>query len=347
MYGYEQYSPLTPENILSRVSQQEIFEIVFKEGIQLDREHHYKAPYRDDTVPDCYFEKVDRKIYFVDFAASGKKSLTCFNFIMKVYNVSFYDSLEVVNRYYSLGLGDNTNSVKKIIENDYVEEENIKKSFKKRVITVLPRLYIYKDRNFWHNYEISKENLVEDLVLGVELYQSTNRIGETFSVRPTKLCYAYTDFPDGRKKIYTPYGDKLEKWFTNCSQDDVGSIQHLPSRGRLLIITKSYKDCRVLRNQGLNAVWFQNEGMIPNMEILIDLCNRFDNIVIWFDNDSAGIANSRVVTELFNSITPNKARSIMLPPRLLQLAIKDPSDLIHKKGKVDLTSFLANKQLFI
>lgn len=327
------------------MSQQDIFKIVFGADTEIVEDRDYKAPYRTDNVPDCYFEWYDGVLYFIDFAAAGRKNLSCFDLIMKKFHVDYIDSMKLINDFYNLGLGDNSTSVKKIIENDYVEEENIKKSFKKRVITILPRVFRYKDKQFWEKYEITRENLEEDLVVALELYQSTNKYGETFSVRPMKVCYAYTEFPQGKKKIYRPYGGKYEKWFTNCNQNDVGSIKHLPSRGKLLVITKSYKDCRVLRNQGLNAVWFQNEGMIPNTEILTDLCKRFTKIVVWFDNDNAGITNSRILVQLLNSIKSNKARAVMLPPLLLKEEIKDPSDLIHKKGKVSLTSFLKEKKL--
>ena len=40
-------------------------------------------------------------------------------------------------------------------------------------------------------------------------------------------------------------------------------------------ITKSYKDCRVLRNLGLNSIWLQNEVAIPSRNIFEDLCKRF------------------------------------------------------------------------
>ena len=55
MYGYREYVPLNTEEILKRVSQEDIFKIVIKENIILDKGALYKAPYRIDNNGDCYF----------------------------------------------------------------------------------------------------------------------------------------------------------------------------------------------------------------------------------------------------------------------------------------------------
>src|SRR5690606_14990145 len=154
------------------------------------------------------------------------------------------------------------------------------------------------------------------------------------------IMYAYTGFNEGRIKIYRPYGDENSKWFTNCTQNDIGAINTLPQEGELLIITKSYKDCAVLRNQDIDTVWFQNEGQIPSPTILRNLCKRFKKVLVWFDNDSTGIKASKLVVSHINALLPGKARAIHLDVELLEKNIKDPSDLEAKKGKKELTKFL-------
>jgi hypothetical protein len=352
MYGYKEYIPLYPEEILKRVTEEDIFSLIIKEPIIKDKGAYYKAPYRIDSNPDCYFETYNGTLTFVDFADTQKVK-NCFGFLQRTLNLTFLEVLHYINSHFSLGLGDSVDNVKKIIvENDYVEEEKLIKSFKERTITFLPREFNYKDKEFWLKYGITKQNLIEDKVIPIKIYRSSSRKGVYFSVLCSSIAYAYTDFTDlqgktlkGKVKIYRPYEDKLGKWFTNCNQNDLGSLNHLPKKGDLLIITKAYKDCRVLRNQNLNSCWTQAEGMLPNVEILTNLCKRFKYILVWFDNDNAGITNSRILVELLNSIIPNKAKSIMLPPNLLLEHIKDPSDLYEKKGKENLINFLKIKKI--
>jgi hypothetical protein len=345
LYGYKDYKPLTPEEILKRVSEKDIFSIVIKEPIVDEKGAYYKAPYRLDTNPDCYFEKYNGSLKFVDHA-DYQRVKSCFGVIQRAYNITYNEALRLVNSHFNLGLGDNIRIAKEVfIENDYVEEEKIVKSFKERIITYLPRQFNCKDKEFWNKYGISKQNLIDDKVIPIEMYRSISRKGEYFTIRCMDICYAYTDFPNGKVKIYRPYGTKEGKWFTNCNQNDIGSMEHLPEEGDLLFIMKAYKDCRIMRNLGFHACWNQAEGMIPSETVLKDLCSRFKKIIVWFDNDSTGITNSRFYTEILNSITPNKAKSIMLPPRLLSEHIKDPSDLYEKKGEDSLLEFLRTKRI--
>lgn len=348
MYGYgEKKFFLEPEEILKRVSEEEIFKLIIREDIILDKGVLYRAPYRTDHIASCWFERYEEVLYFVDFADVGQKSKNCFSFISRVYNLSFIDTLQLISNEFKLGLGDNLKKVEKVVnKNDYfLEEKKIKKTFKERVITIVPRAFNYKDKQFWEKYNISRDNLLEDKVFPLELYRSTNKFGEIFTIRPHDICYAYTDFPNGKKKIYRPHALSKAKWFTNCNQNDIGSLSSLSKKGKLLIVTKSYKDCRVLRNLGFNVIWFQNEGMLPSADIIKDFCKRFEKIVIWFDNDRAGISNSRIVKDYINSIDPNKASTIMLPPKVLFEGIKDPSDVVAIRGLDSLVSFLEKKNL--
>lgn len=347
MYGYKEYIPLTAEEIFKRVSQKDVFGIIIKRPIIIDKSRAtYVAPYRNDNNPDCYFEEYQGKLYFIDFADIDQKPKDCIKFTMRTLSLSYIEALKYINEYFSLGLGNSTKVAKKIIVENSHNVEDFSKAFKKkRTITYIPRQFNGKDSAFWGKYEISRQNLIDDGVIPIELYKSTNRRGEPFTVRPLDIMYAYTEFDAGKVKVYTPKGNKFEKWFTNCNQDDVGSIKHLPDKGDLLIISKSYKDCRVIRNQGLTSIWFQNEGMLPNLTIIKNLCKRFKTIIVWFDNDQAGLANGKVVVDYINSISPKKAKLIFLPPKLLQEKIKDPSDLIAVKGKKKLTKFLEEKKL--
>lgn len=350
MYGYKNYIPLTEEEILKRVSQEDVFKIVFQEDIVVDKEHKYLAPYRNDTHPDCYFMEYDGYIKFVDFAEVGEiKSSNCFKVISKTFNISYRQALEYVNNHFKLGLGDSTTATKEILyENGPIKVEEINKELKKpRTITYLPRSFSSKDKTFWSKYEISKQNLLDDKVVPISMYRSTNKKGQYFIITAFDIMYAYTDFDDNKIKVYRPQAPKEGKWFTNCNQNDIGNIGNIDISGDKLIIAKSYKDCRVLRNQGIkNVIWFQNEGMIPSENILKQLCKRFNKIYLWFDNDSAGLANGKFVASHINSFCPGKVEFIFLPPKLLrEYDIKDPSDLIATLGRDKLREFLTQKKL--
>lgn len=348
MYGYKEFIPLTSEDILDRVSEEDIFKIIIKEPILKDKGALYRAPYREDSNPECYFENYNGTLTFVDFA-DYQTSKNCFVFLQRVLKVTHNEVLQFIHNHFNLG-SDSTLRVKDQQENDYVEEEKLVKSFKERTITYLPRPFGYKDKKFWLQYGISQQNLIDDKVIAIQMYRSISRSGKYFTINCPDESYIYTGFvnlkgelqPD-KFKVYRPYASKDAKWFTNCNQNDLGSLNHLPEKGDLLIITKAYKDCRILRNLGLTSCWVQAEGIFPNKEILMNLCTRFKKILVWFDNDSAGVAHSARLVSILNSLVSNKASLIMLPSKLLQESVKDPSDLYAKKGKQELINFLNSK----
>ena len=163
-----------------------------------------------------------------------------------------------------------------------------------------------------------------------------------YSTIVNNIGFAYTEFENDRKKIYQPLNAKTDKWFTNCSANDIGNIRNLAMSGQNLIVTKSYKDCRVLRNLGFDTIWFQNEGMCPEKKMLKMLSERFENIFVFFDNDSSGLKASSIIREKFNEFTEN-CHSFCLPVKLLEHKIKDASDFVENINYYELKKYILTK----
>jgi DNA primase len=85
--------------------------------------------------------------------------------------------------------------------------------------------------------------------------------------------------------------------------------------------------------------------MLPKPTLIVQLCKRFDEIIVWFDNDEAGLKSCKIVVNYINSLFPGKAKALHLDTSLLKQGVKDPSDLISKKGKTELIEFIKNKKL--
>ena len=329
------------EEILKYVTQEEIFSLVF--GYLPIEYEPVTSVFRADTTPNCWFEYSDKGILiFKDFGNPNKINgvklayLDCFNAVMLYFQIpNFYLTLEFI--YNKLILNKN----RKVIESKSLIDDSQRERKKPFQLIVYTRPFDLRDRHFWLPYEISSKNLLEDEVYAVSHYVALNTKKGDFSFFCRKeIAYAYTKFKDNKKKIYFPYRNKDEKRFiTNCTENDVGGLESLPYTGRQLIITKSYKDYRVLRNQGKNVVWFSSETQKPNNDVLLPLCYRFDSVICWFDNDSTGIAFSKSVSETINTRFPGKAKSFWLPEQFLSLKVKDPSDFI-KYNSVDFKNYI-------
>jgi 5S rRNA maturation endonuclease (ribonuclease M5) len=349
MYGYKESRVfISKEEILMRVTQEEVFKMILG---YLPREHKYvHSPFRKDRVPDCYFEWYKNTFWLIDWAEPTKKRQhrDCFNMVQDHYGVSFYKSLEIVNEHFNLNLHAGHHD-----DSDHVIERRkqiklIKE--KKKDIHAMPckvRMFnAFEDREFWSPFQITRSNLTEDDVFPILWYKIySKRLQDYVVIRPKTRSYLIGSFED-RRKYYTPDKVGKGKWATNCTSNDVWGFEDLPLKGKRLIITKSYKDWRVLKNQGLsNVIAFQNEGMYPKLENLKLLLERFEEVIIFFDNDRAGIMAAEKLVDLINSMYPRKSRYVHLKESLQRQSISDPSDLMKIKGKEPLTSFLNEVKL--
>jgi hypothetical protein len=212
-------------------------------------------------------------------------------------------------------------------------------------ITFKHRDFINPDKIFWYNrYQITRENLIMDNVFPTIWYKFiSKKTGDLVVIRPADLCYTYGGFNLDHVKIYRPFGDDKSKWLTNCTNNDIGGLHLLSPSKSYIIIAKSYKDWRVLTNQGLNCIYFQNEGQIPDDNIMLWLMYTYNvrQVIVWFDNDSTGIQASMKVVNWLNQLMNSLiATSVCLPEQLLSESVKDPSDMMHKKGHHVLNSFI-------
>lgn len=335
---------LDKKKILEYVTEEDIFEIVF--GFKPKEFQYVTSPFRKDNHANCWFEYAPNgKLRFKDFANSntvyGIKmiNIDCFDAVQVYYKLpNFYMALEVIK--------------KKLILNQKIDLEAVRKKRilkrKKRkqvLISIETRQYTTKDKDFWEQYGITKQNLIDDGVFAVKNYEVKNGKFSDYKTRTYDICYAYTEFDDNRKKLYRPRQKGKKRFLTTCKAEDIGGINKLIPNGTNLIITKSYKDYRVLKNQNLNVIWFQNEGMVPSKKQILDLCERFTYITIFFDNDESGLKAADKVTNLINSYCPGKCGYIYIPKPLLHKGVTDPSDFYSKYGKELLVQFLSQKNL--
>ena len=312
---------ISKESILDLVTQEQIFELVFN---FIPQEFDYVvSPLRYDRTPGCWFTyHTNGVLYFIDFAHTRTHS-DCFNIVQDFFQFpNFYLTLEYIHKTLIQG---------KMELKPVINKEETKKIVKEKVkLLIEARAFSSADVKFWSQYEIRKKHLVEDRVFAVQKLFALNTKSGSHIIDCNDIAYSYNDFAEARKKVYFPMREGRKRFLTNCTKNDVGGLNSLVCYGKELIIAKSYKDYRVLKNNGKNVVWFQNEGMIPNDSILNLLVRHFNSIIVWFDNDQPGIIASEKIKTHINTLVPGKAKNLWLPERSLEVGIKDPSDCIAK-----------------
>lgn len=333
MYGYQPIIPQDSRDLLLSYSQEAIFGLVF--GYLPVAGIFVVSPFREDNNPGCWFEWNNDQLIFKDFGeVKGRKQRDCFQAVKDYYNLpDFYSISEfIVSKLDGQEVLINSEMVEYSLQNKKSKKSGKSISFKER------KFFEERDKLTWSPFEITLENLKEDVVLPVVSYRI---LSEAKSTLITPYFPAYVIYQkDERLKIYIPKSkSKKSKWISTCNQNDIGNYDNLELAGDLLFITKSYKDFRVIKNQGFyNVVWFQNEGAFPDESILYDLAIRFKKIIIFFDNDRQGITASKDLVAIFEKMG-KKTEAIHSP----YLYLKDPAEMIFAKGKQEFNQFLWQK----
>ena len=320
------------ETILKYITEEEIFESIL--GFEPREFDYICSPLRADKNPGAFFQRglFSNKLLFVDWADPFKTHYDCFDFIQRYYKLSnFYLTLTFVRD----SLINGKPIRKSIIEKN--TKGRVKKKIKRVEIHIEARPFNHTDGLYWNKYGIKKRHLIEDRVFAVSRVLLKNSRRGNREIPLYTKCFAFTDFEDGRKKLYYPYSKGKNRFLSTCIKEDI-MTKHLIDVTQLMI-TKSYKDYRVLRNLGVNVTWFQNEGSVPNN--LKKIINGYKDVIIFFDNDYTGLEASEKLVDIIG----NKAREIYLPIPLLEEGIKDASDMYLKKGVDELKLFLTKNKI--
>lgn len=330
MYGYAEYLDITPEQVLQKVSQEKIFEYILQQPFSFDL--RYTSPTRNDKRPNCRFtEREDGTILFLDFGDRfGKTHRTCFSLLAEKENISIETAIKIICGHFKLST--NSTDYSPIITNSFVSSIDDGSDTE---ILYERKDYDRYDITFWSQFLIKTNELREDNVFSTSKFRIKNS-KKNVVINVFRHCYVI-DFKD-KKKIYQPYSSKY-KWISNCDENVIGNFDNLPPSGDRLIIQKSYKDHRVLRNliPTLNVIWFQNEGCVPDLEILTNLLSRFRQIVIFYDNDFKGIQAAYKLTCILNNIRKDSTIMKYLP---IRCEWKDPAKYVSKEGRRDTIKIL-------
>ena len=314
MYGY--HETLTKEEIFLKVNQEEIFKHVFG---NFQTGEYIQSPFRNDDSPGCWIQWHNGKLYFTDFASSTRTvNLDMIGVIQLKYNLSFKEAIDFIANFRCSN------------EPEYPKYNKVFSNTNSTLIEFCPKPFDDYHKTYWSQYEITSSQLIQDNIFATKWYKIKDSIFYPF---PAETTYAIS-YPMDEVKICRPKV-KANKWFTNTTKNTIGGTKSLPFLDKNLIISKSYKDWRVLTNLGFNVIYFQNEGMFPDMENLDIYIRMFDNVYVLFDNDKTGIEASKKLTDYINSEYSDKSQSLLLPTTQ-----KDPADAIKEGNKEQLINYL-------
>ena len=274
----------------------------------------FTNPYRNDKHPDCYLKNTNGILRFIDFPdfyvhKLGWHNKGVIDFIMKVYGCDFKRALQLA--YYE-GLSDNL-SLHTPIEFKKEKRESpflIKQQYRNWNIT---------DKQFWNGSTgITAKQLQKEQCYPISKYWCTDKTG---IYRPnTPKTETYINHINSRQKIYQP---KTRLFLTNFINEDIGGFKSFDSNDTI-IITKNLKSYCCISNLGYNCRYTPNEGMYFEEMFINQINSQFKNIYLLFDNDIAGQAASKLLTNQWQQVSQRTINPIHFNEKFLEEHYYDP-----------------------
>jgi hypothetical protein len=323
--NFEFHCQITKEYLLSKYSEETYMNyylgLPIKKGL-------FKNPLRKDKKVTCSFYKnKSGELIFHDFATG--QCLNFINVVMSKYDVNYYSALRIIAE--DFNLTNKTTNKHKIVIKEYAKFKNSDMS----KIQVRIREFTKTDLDWWNQYGVTLNLLKLYRVYSCQnIYLNDNLI--TFN---SKLTFGYYGGMYKNKELWRIYyPERTEyRFLTNWPAKKVQGYEQLPKKGNLLVITKSMKDVMCLKGLGIYAIAPNSENLFLSDTMLSNLKTRFKYIVVFYDNDLAGLRNmvkiKRNHSELFYFWIPKKYEA------------KDISDFYKKYKKNKTLEFIKQQIL--
>jgi len=270
----------------------------------------------NDKEPTCYFFRKNGYLRWADFADPLRHNSNCYDLVSVEY---FGHKCE------------NKEDYRKVI--DILEQNDLG-------VADIPDFEPFDFHLMWEEIPWTEEGLADWAQYGIEPDHYVAQIGEySFNTRtyPKKLFTKRPVLPTyvlkfgGRGKIYC----MQEKFFlSSCLQTDIWKYIE---GNESIIITKSYKDAKVVSNKGYDVMGVQGESM---WKLNWDLTG-YKKIYIIFDHDKTGIHQSLLCKEYLGTCGYNNVEIVSFDPFVMyKLQAKDIADIRLKGGESILNQML-------
>lgn len=278
---------LTKELILSRFSEEQIMEYYLHIPI---RKGLFRSPLRRDRQPTCSFYRNNSgTLIFKDFATG--QHLNVFGVVQELFHCDYFESLKIIGN--DFGIVKDVRLPKnpgKINENPIkIEDKEMSK------IQIEVQDFTELELKWWARYGITL-----DILKKFNVYSCKHVfLNDQLFAKSQQHCPIFGYY--GKKyqgmelwRCYFPKRTSF-RFITNWPSKKIQGFDQLPKKGKLLVITKSMKDCLSMYSCGITAIAPCSENLFVSDSVLEDLKKRFKYIVVFYDNDLPGISNMRKI----------------------------------------------------
>lgn len=315
---------ITKELILSRFSEEQLMEyylhIPVKKGL-------FRSPLRRDKQPTCsFYRNKSGTLIFKDFATG--QHLNIFDVVQSIFRCDYFEALRIIANDFGI-VRDNAlhkNPGKINLNPIKIKDKEISK------IQIEVQEFTDSELKWWGKYGISK-----DILRRFNVYSCKHVfLNDQLFAESQQHCPIFGYY--GKKyqglelwRCYFPKRTSF-RFITNWPSKKIQGYDQLPKKGKLLVITKSMKDSMCLYSCGITACAPNSENLFIPDKVLEDLKNRFENIVVLYDNDRPGLYNMAKIRKEHPELT-----YVFIPKRY---GSKDISDFYKDHGRKETLNLI-------
>jgi hypothetical protein len=284
MFDFTIDPKITREYLLSKHNEETYMS--FYLGLEV-KKGLYKSPLRVDNHKTCsFFRGKSGVLYFKDFATG--QCLSFESVVMEKFKCNYHEALKIIAKDFGFIKGSTPKPIK--VQPVYKEE-------KQTFIQIEAREFSEHEYKWWLDFGISKDILKRFNIFSCKtVFLNGNIFAQSTQHFPIFGYYFGKKENIEQWRIYMPsvkHGGI--RFIGNCSAKTIQGFKQLPKKGKLVVITKSMKDCMTLYSFGIPAIAPCSENLFIADNILDELKTRFKYIVVLYDNDLPGISNMRKI----------------------------------------------------
>lgn len=315
---------ITKELILSRFSEEQLMEyylhIPVKKGL-------FRSPLRRDKQPTCsFYRNKSGTLIFKDFATG--QHLNVFDVVQSIFRCDYFEALRIIANDFGI-VRDNAlhkNPGKINLNPIKIKDKEISK------IQIEIQEFTDNELKWWGRYGITR-----DILRRFDVYSCKHVfLNDQLFAESQQHCPIFGYY--GKKyqglelwRCYFPKRTSF-RFITNWPSKKIQGYDQLPKKGKLLVITKSMKDSMCLYSCGITACAPNSENLFISDKVLEDLKSRFENIVVFYDNDRPGLYNMAKIRREHPELT-----YIFIPRKY---GSKDISDFYKDHGRKETLNLI-------
>lgn len=284
---------ITKELLLSKNSEETYMEhylgIPVKKGL-------FKSPLRKDSKPTAsFFRNKKGDLIFHDFRGDFYGNFI--SVVMELFQCSYYKALKIIAN--DFGINNYKNYEK---HESKIEYSGIifKETQSTSIIQVEKKEFSQKELDWWDSFGISKTTLNKYKVVSCSSIFLNGQYFTSSSDKSPIFGY-YGGKKDGIElwRIYMPT-KKTFRFLSNWSSSIIQGSKQLIESGDYCILSKSLKDVMLLHEFNFISCAPNAESITISKSQFDKLNQKFNNIIIFFDNDLAGVQGAHRYKKQFN-----------------------------------------------